>query len=199
MSAANLLTMAGLITKDPNHSKYPSSSKYIMLSIAQSALARRLHLKLLRNITEEDAIAFTDSKSNAPTGFLRPVYMEVSGDKTPVELIEVFKLSEIQDSFFGGESDAPKYFIYSDNGTTKLKFRGSDTDETTNFYYIKEPSNIDSGVDEVIVGFDHLILDYFKYLFHMAEGQTELAMTALKHFEETVAGVNKEAEANGYV
>lgn len=199
MSAANLLTMAGLITKDPSHNKYSESLKYQMLSIAQRALVRRLHLKFLRNITEEASLAFTDSKTDAPTNFFRPVYMEVSGSKLPVDLIEVSDLSLLQNTNFGGDDESPRYFVYVLSGVTKLKYRATSTEQTVVFYYIKEPTDVSASQDEVVIGFDNLILDFFKYLFHMAEGQTDLAGQALQHFESTIDRMNKEAIENGNV
>lgn len=194
MSSASLLTLARLISKDDDTdptSLYSKSEKYDMLSSGQETLATYLHPHYLRSIKKKKMHSSVASPGTIPAeaDFLKPAYFELS-DGTPVDFLELENKRDLRSSIEGGTNLRPRYFQYYDSG---VKFQVLlTTYPITNAvqYYIMKPPTISESQEPLIVGFDNLIAMYFKHLFHLIEGQADLAQLAFNTFIKTVDDLN---------
>lgn len=194
MTTAQLLALAGVITKDPGHAEYSSTIKYSMLSAAQEAIATFLHHSYLRQLKTKVArtsIA-TPGSFNLESDFLRPAYFERDSDEVEVEFMDIETKGSLQNSIEGGTDTRPRWIMYDSSGTLKGQILVDSYPFTGSQWYIRRPPVLSASQEPLIVGFDNLLLLYFKHLFHLTEGQAELAAIALKSFQEYVASYNQE-------
>lgn len=191
MSSASLLTLAGVISKDPNHVEYADTVKYSMLSTAQEALATYLHPSYLRSIKKKKVHASiaTPGTISAESDFLKRSHFELS-DGTPVDFIELENKRMLENTIEGGNDEQPVYIQYYDSGIKFQLLR--DTYPVTNAvqYYVMKPPTISASQEPLLIGFDHLMLMYFKHLYHLIEGQADLAQVALTDFMKTIDDLN---------
>jgi hypothetical protein len=193
MTIAQLLALAGVISKDPNHVKYSDTIKYSMLTASQEALASSLHYSYLRQIVAKKAReAIVDPGSfTLETDFLRPAYIERDSDNVEVEFLDIQQKGKLQNTMEGGDDNRPRWIMYDDAGTVKAQILVTTYPFTGTEWYIKRPPVLASGQEPVIVGFDNLLILYFKHLFHLVEGQSELAAISLKSFQDIVNDYNE--------
>src|SRR3972149_718391 len=128
--------------------------------------------------------------SNDEEYFLKRVHWEKS-DGTPIDWLELEDKRELENTIEGGNNKRPRYIQYYDG--TNIKFKVLlDTYPITNSvqYYVAQPPALSDSVNPLVIGFDHLIAMYFKHLFHLIEGQVDLAQLALTDFMKTVDDLN---------
>lgn len=184
MASTTLLSLAGVITKDPNNIEYPKTVKYDMLSMGQEAIISLIDEKYLENVvtkTTFSGIASATVETNIPTNFFRPYYMETSAG-VPVFRISLKDKDKLQNVIEGGNDIRPIYYYRDDNGTKKVTVLQNTYPVTVDFFYIFKPPTLSDTVNPYILGFDSHILTYFKYLFHLTEGRTDLAQEAYNTF-----------------
>jgi hypothetical protein len=193
MTTAQLLTLAGVFTKDAGNDVYTASVVYTMFTAAQEAVARLLHysyLKELKTQVARSAVANPGTYSmNAD--FLRPAYFERDSDLVPVKFLEIENKHLLQNSINGGDDTQPVWILYDVAGTLTGQILVTTYPFTGTQWYIKKPAEIGVAQDPQIVGFDNLLLMYFKHLFHLAEGQVEEASLAFQSFKDTINDLNE--------
>jgi len=191
MSTASLLTLARLITKDPGDEQYTASDKYEMLSTGQEAVATYLHYSYLKQLHSESTFSNVASPGdfNLPTDFLRPVY--VQADATPVKEINIEQKEKLRNTIEGGTDEQPVWYVYDSGGTLKGRvIKNTYPITQVSLFYVKKPPTLGASQEPLVVGLDFLILQYFKHLFHLAEGQADLAGVAIQTFFKTVDDLN---------
>ena len=114
MSAASLLDLARIISKDPNDNKYSSTQKYRMLSAGQEAIATLIdieHLDLLKKLKTHTTIASPGTFS-LESDFLRHAYFSLSNGTTEVEYIHIENKGKLRNSIHGGTDLQPIWYAY---------------------------------------------------------------------------------------
>lgn len=192
MTTAQLLALAGVLAKDPSNDVYTATIVYSMFTAAQEAIATSLHHSYLRQLKSKEARASiaTPGTYDLETDFLRPCYIERDSDGVEVEFLELESKGLLQNANEGGTDRRPRWIMYNDSGTMKAQILVDTYPFTGTEYYIKRPPTIGASQEPVIIGFDNLMIIYFKHLFHLAEGQAELAAIALKEFDDMVNNYN---------
>jgi len=192
MTTAELLTLAGVITKDPSNATYTAAVVYDMFQAAQEAIARLLHYSYLRELkTKVARTSIADPGTfTMNSDFLRPAYFEKTTGLVPVKFIDIEEKHLLQNSINGGNDTQPVWILYDDAGTLKGQILVETYPFTGTQWYIKKPTAIGAGQDPEIIGFDNLLLLYFKHLFHLAEGQVELATLAFQSFKDEITDLN---------
>jgi hypothetical protein len=193
MTTAELLTLAGVFTKDPSNATYTAAVIYDMFTAAQEAIARLLHhsyLKELKTKVARAAVA-TPGTFTMNSDFLRPAYCERDSDGKPITFLEIEDKGYIFNDLNGGTDTEPVWILYDDAGTLKGQILLDTYPVTATQWYIKKPTAIGAGVDPSIIGFDNLFLLYFKHLFHLAEGQMELSSLAFQSFKDEINDLNE--------
>ena len=193
MTIAQLLALGRVICKHPNHAKYVNTIKYSMFTAAQEAIANSLHYSYLRQLKTKVARASiaTPGTYTLNTDFLRPAYLERDSDDVEVEFLEIEDKGLLQNALEGGTDNRPRWIMYDDAGTMKGQILVTTYAFTGTHWYIKRPPTLSASQEPLIVGFDNLLLIYFKHLFHLIEGQTELSAITLKEFQDTIADYNQ--------
>lgn len=190
MSTASLLSMARLISKDPNDEQYSVNDKYTMLSIGQEAVATYIHYSYVRQL--HSSISFSNIASpgdfDMPSDFLKKIYFETD---IPAKFIELPEKEQLRNTIEGGTDTQPSWYIYNSSGTLKGRVLVSTYPiSSATLYYVKRPPNISASQEPLVYGLDFLILQHFKHLFHLAEGQVDLASVAIQSFFKYIDDLN---------
>jgi hypothetical protein len=184
MTSVQLLTLAGALTKDPDHDEYISTVKYSMLSSGQEAIINIVDPEYLNSAKLQKAHAGIthDTEFNLESDFLRHAYFETSTGRE-IEFVDLENKGKLLNSHEGGTQTRPIWYYYNKAGTLTGKVLcGSGSLTNPVQYYIQKPPTLSDSQNPIITGFDSQILAYFKYMFHLAEGQYGLAETAYKAF-----------------
>lgn len=197
MTSSELLKLAGVLTKDPDNNVYTEDVVFPMFTAAQDAIAASIHPSYLRVLRK--TVTYTNISDpgdfTLPGDFLRPLYLERLNDGVPIEYIEVEYKGILRNKIEGGTDLRPKWFMYSDgSGQMTGRVLVDTYPISMKQYYIRKPSAITMHNDPVLTGLDNLLILYFKHLFHLAEGQAELAGIVLKSFEDFIVMYNERAK-----
>ena len=189
MSTASLLSQAGFITKDPDHDLYSATKKYEMLSVAQSAIVTLIDLRyldFLKKVKSHTSIS-SPGTFDLESDYLRHCYWETSNGN-PIENIQLQERSVLRNEIYGGNDLQPVWYVYRD-GTTKkgrVVLTTYSLLSSTDQFYVMKPPDIGASQEPVIEGFDAHILSYVKYMFHMLEGQADLAQASYSVFLKSI-------------
>lgn len=209
MGSDDLSTTLAKMIKDPGFEKYGQEVGLSWLSMAQEAVIMGLvddaeYLKPTINI---DAITVSSLYPTAGMGldttFMRAVYCEIIDDSdfdrpVPVKLVNITEKGMYRNKKHGGTDESPIAIIYRQSSNNLIGFIKDNTGGTANLFYVRKPtalavSGVDgatSDVDPIINGLDHLLLTYGKYMYHISEGQTELAGLTLQVFNTSLETIN---------
>lgn len=196
MTSAELLKVVGVLTKDPDNEVYTEDIVYTMLSAAQDAIVSAIHPSYLRRLI----ISYDRSDIPSPGKFIleddfyRPVYFERISDKVEVEYIELDQKGRLRNKLEGGTDYRPVWVMFEESGVMFGQVIVDTYPFSGRQYYIRKPPPITYTIDPIISGLDNLLILYFKHLFHLAEGQPELAGIALKSFEDFIMTYNERAK-----
>lgn len=187
MSSAVLIDLAGVITKDPNHNKYTSVQKYRMLSAGQEAIVTLVDIEYLDNLKKlktHTTIASPGTFS-LESDYLRHAYFSFSNGTTEVEYIHVEDKGMLRNSIRGGTDLQPVWYTYLNSSnvlTGKVIISTYSLLDNSEQYYIRKPPEISASQEPILIGYDAQILAYFKHLFHLMEGQANLATSSYQVF-----------------
>lgn len=187
MSAATLLDLAKIISKDPNNNKYTDTQKYRMLSAGQEAIVTLIdieYLDLLKKLKSHTSIA-SPGTFTLESDFLRHAYFSFSDGVTEIEYIHVEDKGLLRNSIRGGTDLQPIWYTYLDNFNVlkgKVLLSTYSLLDNAEQYYIRKPPEIGGGQEPILIGYDAHILAYFKHLLHLMEGQADLATSSYQVF-----------------
>ncbi len=192
MSSANLLSLARIISKDPDHSAYTSIQKFEILSAGQEAIVRLIdvdYLDNLKKLKSHTSIA-SPGTFTVETDYIKNAYFSFSDGSTEVEYIGVEEKGKLRNSMRGGTDVQPIWYTYLNSSnvlTGKVILSTYSLLDNSEQYYIMRPPEIALGQEPLIIGFDDSLLAYFKYLLHLMEGQAELSQIAYQSFMSSLA------------
>jgi hypothetical protein len=190
MDSLTLLSIAGVITKDPDHNEYPKTVKYDMLSVAQNSIIKLIdstHLNALKNISVVNA---TSGSFNLPSDFFEKVSLINTNDNyKEINYISPENLGVLYSDWYGRTNTKPSWYIVRESGTLKAYVTAPDLSGLTSLrlIYIVEPPKLSDSQNPYLIGFESSIILYFKYLFHLTEGQEQLAALAYKSFLDSIS------------
>jgi len=186
MTTADLLAMAGAISKDTSNNDYSADNKYRMLSAGQEAIVNMIdarYLDLLKKLKSHTSIS-SPGTFTLETDYLKPAFFSLSDGTTEVEYVELENKGDLWNNIDGGTDLKPVWFSYmnASNVLTGKLLATTYPVTSSEQFYIRKPPTLSASQEPILIGFDSAIIAYFKHFFHLAEGQADLAQASYQTF-----------------
>lgn len=214
MTSSNLSELFAKMIKDPGYDKWSQEVGLDWLSLGQEAIvvgldSRSKHLSRLIKIQEVSVGGlYPSSSEQLNSDFVNPVYCELidtsSSRPVPVKIIDIRDKGRYRNTKEGGTDTDPVAIIYKSDSNTVISFVMDNSGETANLFYIYKPASLavsgvdgaSADVDPDVYGLDNLMLLYAKHMYHISEGQVDLAQSTLVAFDKTLSDMNAKVVQN---